>query len=523
MGESVWRRRRKRAYQFLAAVATLAPIERDSNMTIYHCHLKTITKLAGNSAEDAAEYRARRGRYRARGNDVVVLVESHHMPAWARHGQSTWSRDAAIPYWRAADRHERTNGRLCKSLEFALPDELDAAANAALARKYLFSIARDVDGGNLPLTFAIHAKVDSRGRLSHFHVHGMVSERVNDGIERSPEQWFRRATPKCSGRSSGAGAGGARKTMKLRPQRWLHEVRKWLADYMNEALEAHGRPERVDHRSFRDRGIDREPEPKLGYRAAAMERLTPLRTWRGERVRAIRAARRAEEEARAALQDARRFEEEVRREDEVERLEREADMFTRRRRWIECGFQVWVYPVLEGDIDVERARAIPRSRALLPTLRYEGGSWMIDRMPGGVIRYSCEHGRVLDLGDQVGAEAATDAELDALVDLCKRNEWSQIQVEGDARFKARMIGRALQQSIDVVAAAMEDNDLIGTIRAEVSNAARAAKADPLRQLRESIDAFAARHPALPGPPETPDRSAREPDEPMLGPPRHKPR
>ena len=41
---------------------------------------------------------------------------------------------------------------------------------------------------------------------------------------------------------------------------------------MNTALEKAGRPERVDHRSLEDRGIDRIPEPKIGVEATAMNR-----------------------------------------------------------------------------------------------------------------------------------------------------------------------------------------------------------------------------------------------------------
>jgi MobA/MobL family protein len=37
-------------------------------------------------------------------------------------------------------------------------------------------------------------------------------------------------------------------------------------------LEKAGRPERVDHRSLKDQGIDRIPEPKIGVAATAMKR-----------------------------------------------------------------------------------------------------------------------------------------------------------------------------------------------------------------------------------------------------------
>lgn len=52
----------------------------------------------------------------------------------------------------------------------------------------------------------------------------------------------------------------------------LLELRKSWASTLNRHLKAAGLPERVDHRSLRDRGIDREPMPKKGPIASKMER-----------------------------------------------------------------------------------------------------------------------------------------------------------------------------------------------------------------------------------------------------------
>jgi MobA/MobL family len=52
----------------------------------------------------------------------------------------------------------------------------------------------------------------------------------------------------------------------------LMEWRESWGKSVNAALEKSGRPERVDHRSLKDRGIDRIPEPKIGVAATAMKR-----------------------------------------------------------------------------------------------------------------------------------------------------------------------------------------------------------------------------------------------------------
>jgi ATP-dependent exoDNAse (exonuclease V) alpha subunit len=61
-----------------------------------------------------------------------------------------------------------------------------------------------------------------------------------------------------------------------KPREWndkallIHQRESWAAA-VNGALEKAGRPERVDHRSLKDRGIDRLPEPKIGPAAKGMK------------------------------------------------------------------------------------------------------------------------------------------------------------------------------------------------------------------------------------------------------------
>src|SRR5580704_3973397 len=62
-----------------------------------------------------------------------------------------------------------------------------------------------------------------------------------------------------------------------KPREWnekaqLHDWRESWCKAENDALEKAGRPERVDHRSLKDRGIDRIPEPKIGKEAMGMKK-----------------------------------------------------------------------------------------------------------------------------------------------------------------------------------------------------------------------------------------------------------
>ncbi len=224
-------------------------------MAIYHLTVSTGSKSAGHSARAKAEYVSREGAY-TKDRAELVHVESAHMPAWALVAADGSASPAAIPYWEAADLHERANGRLFKQLEFALPVELPPASRLKLARAFARELTADVDGGQLPYTFAVHA-----GKGENPHVHLNISERVNDGSERRPEKWFKRA---------GGKDGGARKTEALKPEEWLLSTRSRWAEITNEALIRAGTRERIDHRSLVDQGIDRVPGVHMGPRLAAM-------------------------------------------------------------------------------------------------------------------------------------------------------------------------------------------------------------------------------------------------------------
>ena len=196
-----------------------------------HCNVKTGTRASGQSAAAKYDYISRTGKYEQQaGRPEVVHLESGCMPAFA-------SSDARL-YWSAADSHERSNGRLFRSLTAALPNTLDASERLELSRRF----ASQVTGGELPYTLALHAgRSKEAGVEDNPHLHLVFSERVNDGLERGAEQWFRRAAPKQGDPAS----GGARKTERTKPRAWLEETRSAWAGEMNLAFERAGVEDRV--------------------------------------------------------------------------------------------------------------------------------------------------------------------------------------------------------------------------------------------------------------------------------------
>jgi hypothetical protein len=217
--------------------------------SFYHLSVRSGSRGSGACAHASYEYITREGEYADR--DAAIYTESDHMPSWAAESPSE--------YWDAADLYERANGRLYVSADFALPRDLSLEDQIALARELAQELTKDE---SLPYTLAIHAGRDASGHEHNPHAHLMISERKNDGIDRSRAQWFSRAN------RDDPGKGGAEKTRAIHGCAWTEHARAQWADLTNKTMAKLGRDERVDHRSYERRGIDREAGRHYGPSAA---------------------------------------------------------------------------------------------------------------------------------------------------------------------------------------------------------------------------------------------------------------
>lgn len=212
------------------------------SMAIYHLNVSTGSKATGQSAGAKSDYVQREGKYKE-GKAEIAHVEHGNMPEWAQSNPSE--------YWRYADKYERENGRLFTQVEFALPVELSLDEQIALVHDFAQALTEEQ---NLPFTLAIHhGEYDHRGNKmdtpENPHCHLIISERINDNIDRAPEQWFRRANKKTPER------GGAVKSEILKTRDWLCETRERWQEHANRALEKSGSRERIDHRTLEAQGI----------------------------------------------------------------------------------------------------------------------------------------------------------------------------------------------------------------------------------------------------------------------------
>ena len=219
----------------------------------YHVSFRSGSRASGACAGSAHDYIAREGEFDGPEHDAAVHTESGTMPEWAE--------EDARAYWDAADLYERANGRLYVAGDFALPRGLELEDQIEMARTFVKELT---DEEHLPYTFAIHEGADEDGKEHNPHVHVMISERRNDGIERSPEEWFSRANREHPER------GGALKSREFHGSGWVERAREKLAGSINQKLQERGRTERVDHRSYERQGIDQEPGSHYGPGASHM-------------------------------------------------------------------------------------------------------------------------------------------------------------------------------------------------------------------------------------------------------------
>ena len=105
------------------------------------------------------------------------------MPKWAEHNPNY--------FWQTADEHERKNGSTYREHVIALPRELDVNERHELIKDW---IAQEI-GDKHAYQYAIHNPPAMDGKEQP-HAHIMFSERTIDGIERDPDQYFKRYNSK---------------------------------------------------------------------------------------------------------------------------------------------------------------------------------------------------------------------------------------------------------------------------------------------------------------------------------------
>ena len=187
------------------------------------------------------------------------MLPSHAPPAFA--DRST--------LWNSVEEIEKSStAQLAREIEVALPVELSRAEQLALVRSFVKD--NFVDAG-MCVDFAIHDKGTGN---PHAHILLTIRPIKENG------KWGAKCRKVYDLDSQGQripdGKGGW-KNHREDTTDWnrRENAEKWRAAwaaYTNRALEAAGRPERIDHRSYKRQGVDKIPTVHMGPAASQMER-----------------------------------------------------------------------------------------------------------------------------------------------------------------------------------------------------------------------------------------------------------
>ena len=216
-----------------------------------------------------------------------IMLPAHAPPEFA---------DRSI-LWNSVEQIEKArDSQLAREIEAALPRELSGEQQLALVRAYVKD--NFVDKG-MCADFAIHDK-----GTGNPHVHIMLTLRPL----KENGQWGAKCRKAYdldeNGQRIPDGKGGW-KNHREDTTDWNDKgnVEIWRAAwaaYTNRALESAGRPERIDHRSYKRQGIDKIPSVHLGPAASQMEK-RGIRTDKGEVNRQIAADNKLLKEIKARI------------------------------------------------------------------------------------------------------------------------------------------------------------------------------------------------------------------------------
>src|SRR5216684_1955793 len=203
-------------------------------VAIYHFTAKIIRRSHGRSAVAAAAYRSasaftdqRQGQSFDYSDKSGVIHSEILLPE----GAPEWMRDRER-LWNAAEAAEkRRDAQVAREVEFALPEELKDFEVIGLAREF------------------VECEFVARGMVADLNVHW------DEGNPHAHVMLsMREVTPE----------GFGRKVREWNQVGLLREWREHWADLANQHLMRAGYDIHVDHRSFKDQGIELEPTSHLG-------------------------------------------------------------------------------------------------------------------------------------------------------------------------------------------------------------------------------------------------------------------
>ena len=270
-------------------------------MAIYHCHCKIISRGQGRSAVGAAAYRSGEKLY----NEYDGIEHDYTKKGGVAYSEIMLCENAPKEYqdrqtlWNAVEKIEKgSKAQLAREYEVALPVELSREEQIQLVRDFVKE--NFVDKG-MCVDFSIHDKENGNP-----HAHIMLTTRpINENGEwgmKEKKDYMRdengERVPLIDKKT------GLQKVDSRNRKQWkreyvqfndwntkdfLYRSRESWAEKVNQELERKNVPQRVDHRSYNEQGIEQIPTQHIGVSANAMEK-RGIESQRGNENREIKKA-----------------------------------------------------------------------------------------------------------------------------------------------------------------------------------------------------------------------------------------
>lgn len=240
-------------------------------MAIYHLSTKIISRSKGKSSVASIAYRSGEKLYNKRDGlihdytkrkDIIYkeIFKPINAPNWVLDREQLWNEVEQI--------EKSKNSQLAREIDIALPMELNEKEQIELLRKYVID---NFSSKGMVADAVIHDKRDGNP-----HTHIMLTMRPFD----ENGEWGSKAKKEYildkDGNKTYSKNGNA-KSRKIESTNWnrketLENWREQWTIYANKALEKANRKERIDHRSYEDRGIEKVPTKHEGPTVRAMEK-----------------------------------------------------------------------------------------------------------------------------------------------------------------------------------------------------------------------------------------------------------
>lgn len=240
-------------------------------MAIYHNSTKIISRGNGRSAISSASYRSAekiKSEYDNQTYDFTrktgVVYSEIMLPQQAK---EEFKNRAFL--WNEVEKIESSkNSQLAREVEVALPKELNREEQIDLVRNY---VKDNFVNNGMCADVNIHDKSDGNPHAHIMLTMRPIKENGDWGAKAKKEYILDKNGEKIKLKS------GQYKSKKIETTNWntkefLQSYRKDWADKINEQLKEKGINERVDHRSYKEQGIEKEPTIHEGYIARKMEK-----------------------------------------------------------------------------------------------------------------------------------------------------------------------------------------------------------------------------------------------------------